>query len=185
MFSFDIDPDISLSDDDKGLYSSSIHLTLQHNVTCGTDTLPAFAYALTTRYEIKSEDLEGGHPLDIGLSASLSKRFNKFYLYGTLGFAAFGRDSFRGIALKKTQLTGLLAFEWRAFSTASIIGQYLLTQGVVENLGAFSEPSHEVTLGAKWEVVRGTVLEFGLIENLFVSANSPDFGVQLGVVSRF
>lgn len=184
-FNYNIDPSVSLTDEDRGLYSSSVQATLQHNVTCGISKWPAFAYALTARYELKSDDLEGGNPWDFGLSVALSQRFSSFYLYGTVGYALFGRDSFRGIGLSDTQFTGLFAIEWRAFSTASIIVQYLFSEGVVEDLDAFSEPSHEVTLGAKWEIVRGTVLELGLIENILTSGNSPDFGVHLGVVSRF
>ena len=116
---------------------------------------------------------------------AVSQRFSSFYLYGSVGYAFFGRDSFRGIELEDNQFTGLFAIEWRAFSAASIIIQYLYSQEVVENLGAFSKPSNEITLGAKWEIIRGTVLEFGLIENVITLGNSTDFGLHLGVVSRF
>ena len=92
-------------------------------------------------YELKSDDLEGGHPWDFGVSVSLSERFKTFYLYDTLGYAIFGRDSFWGIELKSNQFTGLFAVEWKAFSTASIIVQYLATQGLVDDLGSFSDPS--------------------------------------------
>jgi hypothetical protein len=63
--------------------------------------------------------------------------------------------------------------------------QYLFTEGVAEDLGDLSSPSHEITLGAKWEVIQGTVLEFGLIENVITLGNSPDFGIHFGITSRF
>lgn len=36
-------------------------------MTCGTAIWPAFSYAFTARYELKSDDLEGGNPWDFGL----------------------------------------------------------------------------------------------------------------------
>ncbi len=178
-------PGVSLTDSDRGVYASAAVLTLQHNVTCGTLTLPAFSYSLTGRYEIQSDDLEGGSPLDFGISVAAAKRFETLYLYGTFGFAVFGRDRFRGLELRNTQYSFLTALEWRAFSTASLLIQYLLTEGLTDTPGKLSEPSHEITLGAKWEVLRGTVLEFGLIENIVTFGNSPDFGLHLGLTSRF
>jgi hypothetical protein len=63
--------------------------------------------------------------------------------------------------------------------------QYLLTEGVADDLEDLSSSSNEITLGAKWEVGRGTVLEFGLIENVITLGNSPDFGIHFGITTRF
>jgi thiol-disulfide isomerase/thioredoxin len=189
-FTFDIgpsdgNPGFSLTHDDKGIYATNLLFTLQHNVTCGTEKLPAIAYAFTARTELKNEDLEGGSPLDIGAWLSASQRFDTFYVYGTLGYTLFGRDDFRTVELRDDQLSALLAFEWRFKPRASLLIQYLLTEGVAESLGDLSSSSHEITLGAKWEVVKGTVLEFGLIENVITLGNSPDFGIHFGITSRF
>lgn len=189
-FAFDIDPTatqpgVSLTNSDRGIYSTAALVTLQHNVTCGTLRLPAFSYALTGRYEIQSDDLQGGSPFDFGISIALAKRVKTFYLYGTAGYSVFGREEFRGIDLRSDQLSFLAALEWRAFSTASLLVQYLLTEGLADAPGELSEFSNEITLGAKWEIVNGTVLEFGLIENILTFGNSPDFGLHLAVKSRF
>ena len=189
-FTFDIgpskgNPGLSLTDSDKGIYATSLLFTLQHNVTCGTEKLPAIAYAVTVRTELKNEDLEGGSPLDVGLWLSASQRYGTLYLYGTLGYTRFGRDSFRTVELRDDQFSGLVAIEWRFKPRASLIAQYLLTEGVAESLGDLSSPSNEITLGAKWEVVNGTVLEFGLVENVITLGNSPDFGIHFGITSRF
>jgi thiol-disulfide isomerase/thioredoxin len=189
-FTFDIgpsngNPGFSLTEDDKGIYATNLLFTLQHNVTCGTEKLPAFAYAFTVRTELKNEDLEGGSPLDIGAWLSASQRFGTCYFYGTLGYTLFGRDNFRTVELRDDQLSALLAFEWRFKPRASLMVQYLFTEGVAEDLGDLSSPSHEITLGAKWEVIQGTVLEFGLIENVITLGNSPDFGIHFGITSRF
>jgi thiol-disulfide isomerase/thioredoxin len=189
-FNFGIDPSasqpgVTLTGSDRGLYATSTSLTLQHNVTCGTESLPAFAYALTMRYELKSEDLQGGSPVDLGASIATSKRYSDFYIYGTLGYTFFGREQFRGIELRDTQWSFLAAVEWRAFSAESLMVQYLVTEGLANDLGDLSDPSHEITLGAKWEVITGTVIEVGLIENIITFGNSPDFGLHLGVTTRF
>ncbi|UCH19835.1 MAG: DUF3187 family protein [Deltaproteobacteria bacterium] len=189
-FTFDIapsddNPGVNLTNSDKGIYATSLLFTLQHNVTCGTDKWPAFAYAFTLRTELESDDLEGGSPLDLGVWLSASRRYGHFYLYGTFGYTLFGREDFHGIELRDDQLSGLFAVEWRFNPRASLLIQYLLTEGVADDLEDLSSSSNEITLGAKWEVGRGTVLEFGLIENVITLGNSPDFGIHFGITTRF
>jgi hypothetical protein len=190
QFGFDIYPTatqsgVHLNDSNRGIYASGAEITLQHNVSCGTLTLPAFSYALSVRYELNSDDLTGGIPFDFGASVSLARRIDEVHLYGVLGFTVFGRDQFRGIDLRNTQYSFLAALEWRVFSSASLILQYLLTEGLVDAPSDLSKPSHEITLGAKWEFVTGSVLELGLVENIISFDNSADFGIHLGIASRF
>ena len=189
-FRFDIDPagnqpGVSLTSSDRGVFSSSAQFKFQHNVTCGTEYWPAFAYTLVAQYEIDSDDLEGGNPWDFALFLSASQRFWDFYLYGGLGYTRFGRENFRGIELEDDQISGSFALEWRAFSRASIIAQYLYSDGLAIDLGELSDASHEVNLGFKWECSPGVVLEFALIENFLTTNNSPDFGLHGGVAWRF
>lgn len=179
-------PPVRLTNRHRGSYSRSLVATAQHNVTCGTLDLPAIAYSATLRADLgDAEDLTNEEPADLGLSVSVAKRFGDVYLYLNLGYAWFGKEEFRGIELKTTQGSGLLAFEWRFADEMSLVAQYLLSEGVTEHLGRFSEPSHEITLGWKGEILRGTVLEVGLIENVIVSDNSPDFGLHAGISLRF
>jgi hypothetical protein len=89
-FNFEIDPSdsqpgVTLIGSDRGLYAASGLLTFQHNVSCGTNTLPALAYAVSLRYEFKSDDLQGGSPFDLAASLALSKGYGDFFLYGALG----------------------------------------------------------------------------------------------------
>jgi len=189
-FRFDIDPmdsqpGVSLTSSDRGVFSSSAQLKFQHNISCGTEYWPAFAYTLVAQYEIESDDLEGGNPWDFALFLSASQRFWDFYVYGGLGYTWFGREEFRGIELKDDQISGNFALEWRAFARASIIAQYLYSQGLAVDLGELSDASHEINIGFKWECSPRVVLEFALIENFVTFANSPDFGVHGGVTLRF
>ena len=174
------------SSHDRGSFSESLLLTAQHNVTCGTEDLPALAYALTVRTELgDQEDLTDAEVIDLHASVSASRRFGDFFVYLGLGYAWFGKERFQDIELKTTQFSGLLAVEWQVAAGTSLVVQYLLSEGVAEDLDEFSDPSHEITLGLKAEVASMTVLEIGLIENVVTSDNSPDFGLHIGLLRRF
>jgi hypothetical protein len=189
-FSFDLDapggPSVSLTSADRGTFSRGVQVALQHNVTCGTARAPAFSYSLTSRLEtLDSGDLSGASDVDVGLSVALARRVKHFYFYGTLGYAWFGSDRFRGIPIEDSQWTILAAAEWRFRADQSFLLQYLVTEGLVPGFGPFADDSHEITVGWKWEVVSKTLVEVGLIENLISFDNSPDFGLHAGVVRRF
>lgn len=177
---------VRLDPGDRGSFSESLLATLQHNVTCGTDVLPAFAYALTVRRELgDQEDMPDAESVDLAASVSLSKRFGDFYGYVSVGYAWFGKERFEGVELRATQLSGLVALEWQVGAGASLVVQYLISEGVAEDLREFSEASYEVTFGGKFEVAPMTVLEIGLVENVVTFDNSPDFGIHAGLLRRF
>ena len=74
--------------------------------------------------------------------------------------------------------------EWRFRSWNALLLQYLVTEGLVDDFGPFSETSHEITLGYKRELRPRSVFEIGMIENLFTFDNSPDFGIHLALIYR-
>jgi len=177
---------IQLDSGDRGSFSNALLLTVQHNVTCGNEYLPAIAYALTLRANLEDDTiLSGRMAVEPQISLSASKSIGDFYVYGSVAFGYFGTERRGGIELRPTQWSLLGAVEWRFASDMSLIVQYLASQGVAKALGDFSQNSHEITLGFKWEVADRTVLEVGLIENLINFANSPDFGVHAGLAYRF
>lgn len=180
----DEDPAVALDNSDRGAAARGVCTTFQHNVTCGAGALPAFSYALTARLG-DSEDLTGGSFLDLGASISASRRFGPWYAYLSVGYTRFGDDLARGVDLRNTQVAGLAAFEWRYAETSSILLQYLVSEGGAEHRAPFDASSHELSLGWKREVAAGTVVELGLLENILVFDNSPDFGLFFGVTRRF
>ena len=184
-FAFDIEG-VSLTKGDRGHYRQSLSLTLQHNVTCGTERLPAIAYALTSRFKLNDAgDIQSDGLVDLGASVSMAHRYDDYYLYFMLGYAYFGKERFYGLDLKESQISSCVAAEWRFAPTQSLFLQYLFSEGVVKGLRPFSKPSNEVTLGWKGEVAQDVVLEFGLIENIITHDNSPDFGLHAGLSIRF
>ena len=89
------------------------------------------------------------------------------------------------VELNKTQLSGSVAAEWSYIPTQSLLLQFLATEGQAVELGPFSEPSYEVTLGWKMQIKSKIVFELGLIENILNFSNSPDFGIHAGITTRF
>ncbi len=177
-------PSVFLGPNDKGTFTRNAHLTVQHNVTCGTAKLPAFSYAVTGRWGLESDDLEGDD-FDLGVSVAVSRRVrNKFYGYATLGYAWFGSDRFRGIELRETQLSGLLAFEWRWKPRMSWLVQYLVSEGVAaRSFDPFSEASHEITSvgnGRSWPRA-----SWRSVPSSVTFDNSADFGIHAGFTQRF
>jgi hypothetical protein len=170
-----------------GSIARDFGLTVQHNLTCGTDILPAMSYALTARHHTGGKsDLIGNSPWSFGVSLAASRRFyDEFYAYAAVSYASHGMDRWNGIALKKTQLSGVFAMEWRFDPQVAFLLQYVLSEGVARERSPFNENAHEIGIGWKWEATRGTLWEFGLIENAVTADNSPDFGLHVGFKHRF
>ncbi|MEW5734117.1 MAG: DUF3187 family protein [Thermodesulfobacteriota bacterium] len=167
-------------------YSQGVAFTVQNNVSCGGNGNPAFSWAVTLRYtDWDAIPIKYDFPLDIGLSLAMAKRFGPIYAYLAPGVVYYGADSVGAVELRRLQMSALLGLEWRATEKFSVIAQYLLLEGACKDLEPFSEPSHEVTLGIKTLIGKKTLVEAGLLENLIVYGNSPDFGIHLGVSHRF
>lgn len=183
---FDSNPPVAFDRDDRGLFRRDLEITLQHNVTCGTEGLPALAWGVTVRTSLlDSPDLDGGGRGDAAFFVSTAYRLGDWHLYGAFGAAFFGPQTFHGIPLRSSQVSALGAAEWRLHPRLSVLLQYLLTSGVARDFDHFSDPSHELTIGIKAELTPGAVFEFGIVENLIILDNSPDFGVHSGLTLRF
>ena len=87
--------------------------------------------------------------------------------------------------MRKDPVSALTALEVPLSNRYSILAQYLFNTGSAEDFYEFSESTHEVTLGARGEVFRNTVFEFGLMENLLHYDNSADLGIHFGVSRKF
>ncbi len=183
-------PEINLEGDRrKGLFYHNLSATFQHTITCGNKNRPALSYAITIGQNIYNKDeLHGKIPLDVSTSFSASQRFKNFYFYGAIGVSVFGNnkiDTDAGvITLRRLQLSTLTAIEWRFRNKMSVSFQYLVTQGAISNRHPFNRFSHEVTLGFSWEIRNNLLLQVGMIENMFVHDNSPDFGVFSAITIR-
>lgn len=171
---------------DSGSYSRGVALAFKHRLTCGGRIIPALSYSLSARWEIEDPGiLDREIPLDFGFSLSAAKRFSSIYAYISGGYFWYGGKRIQEVDLKETQLSGMVALEWRYADDQSLILQCLVSEGQAKQLGAFSDPSYELTLGWKYAVGLKDLLEIGLIENIIIWDNSPDFGLHIGYTRRF
>ena len=178
---------VEIEDTSSGSEATNVTLTLEHNLTCGTAVWPALAYAVSGRWDAGGDaELEGSSPFSVGVSGAASKRLGEsFYTYLGLGYNWYGLDESRGLPLVDEQWGGLAALEWSYRDQRALVLEYLINEGVAVDREPFDDPTHEVHLGWKGEIHRGTVLEIGLIENIINVDNSPDFGLHFGLRHRF
>jgi hypothetical protein len=171
---------VHLDEGDRGAFSRSVEVTLNHLLRPRTPHWPATAVSLIVRHETLEKD--GG--TDLGAGVSLGQKVGDNRVYADLTYIWFGSNRYLGIPLEKQQFAGMLAYEWRRGEGFSWLAQYLYTDGVMKNVGALDEPAHEVHLGAKWGIGRFTA-EAALIENIITYNNSPDFGFAFGLKAPF
>jgi len=110
-----------------------------------------------------------------------SKRLGRspFILFGGLGFQYCTADDLNGLELHKEEWAGLAGFEYQYTPKLSLIAQYLGSSPVAKDFFAFSDPTHEVSVGFKWRITRDTTVEFAVVENILIFNNSADIGVHL------
>jgi hypothetical protein len=184
---YDNTGNLQLLDREEGSWSRDISFAVQHNLTKGSDALPAVSYEVTARAHAGGfAQLEGRTPFSVGVSGAAAKRIGgEFYTYLNVGHAWHGPDHYARVDLERAQWTGSLAFEWRYGPRSAWILQYMFSEGSTFRRESLNESSHEIALGWKREIAPGTVLEAGMIQNTVNYENSPDFGLHFGLRHRF
>jgi hypothetical protein len=166
-------------------YAQSVLATAQYALLRGDDWIPDVQFSATLGGDVRPGDLRNGSPIDLGGSLSLAKSAGPLNFYVGGSVAWFGNEKLAGLPLRPLQWSGIFAIEVRVVSWFSVIGQYLLTSGGVDGLGALSRPSNEVTAGFKWDLGKGYLLETAILENVVNPNNSPDFGVHFSLTVRW
>ena len=169
--------------DVKGL-TRSIDATLSKVLVKEKSSVPAVSLSGTIRYELRDDGPVEEGAIDLGLIAGLAKRLGQNYMYLNIGYTHFGSSKFITIPLEKTQLNGMLAYEWRTRPNQALLLQYSYSEGVVKDLGELSQASHEISLGYKWRL-KHFMWELSINENIINYENSPDVGFTLGLVYAF
>jgi hypothetical protein len=171
------------------LNNNRIDLLLNYNISHGTQIWPAVNVYGTVSYALESAEVfKQDKQWDFGLGLGLAKRWSKsWYTYVAAGLSIFDDRELheqvanvRPIEFEDYQLTGLFSLSWHYSPTFAILAQYLYNGAAVKNIDGLDKPSHEVSLGFKWNTRRIGVVEFGLIENVITFDNSPDFGLHVG-----
>jgi hypothetical protein len=156
-----------------------------YTISRGGNGWPAISLSGTLQAPIDSSRSYTGGLLDVSLDLSIAKALGNWVGYASVAWTRFGADNVYGINLHRSNWAGLGAVEYRMNPDWSLLLQYLVSQGVAPDLYAFSKPSHEVVMGTQVRIGKRTTFQLGLIENVFIFDNSPDFGVHLAVEMRF
>ena len=151
-------------------------------LTEGTCVLPA----ITVQGEVSlptgdQDELRGMGSPAFALSAVASKRLggSPVITFLGLGYQYCDSDDVAFIKFRDEQYSGLAGVEYQVSRTFGLLVQYLVSSAVAWDYFAFSEPSHEISVGFKWYVGHEGALEVAVVENLFVFENSADIGVHL------
>ena len=174
---------VDLGAEFEGSYAKNLLFTFHHNLTEGAATWPAISYAITGRYA--NDDAAGGSGWDAAFSAGAARRFARFYVYLSIGYAWYSNDTFYGIELPHSQFIVLAAGEWRFALRMSLVVEWLRTQDVKNGSDIFPGISNQIVVGWKWELRPSGVLEIGILQNAVPYDASPDFGVHAAFTQRF
>lgn len=122
--------------------------------------------------------------IDAAFSLSTAHYLRPLFVYTTLGYSVYGSGNIMGVDLSPYQWTLFAAVEWHVSGSFSLIVQQMSNSGVAEDYYDFSQPTHELLIGAKQRVSDRLTLEYGVVENLFIYENSVDFGLSVGLTYR-
>ena len=126
-------------------------------------------------------DYFGGQSVDVGAMISMVRGFGPLYLYASPGIVYYSQQEEIGIVLRQWHFSGLFAAELHPANTNnSWIAQLLIESGIAKTFGGFTQDTYELTMGYKRRLSKSTVLEIGVLENLFHFDNSPDIGLHAG-----
>jgi hypothetical protein len=176
---------IVVDEHDPQPFQQALIASGQYTLLQGDEEVPVLAASLSLRRVLDSGDVSLGSPVDVAASISMAKRVGPVNLYLGASAAWFGEENFQGLPLRSLMWAGVAGIEVPCFPWMSVTAQYLISSGGVDSLGDFSRPSHEITVGFKWDVGGGVLLDFAILENILDFYNTPDFGVHLGLAVRW
>ncbi|VAW70308.1 hypothetical protein MNBD_GAMMA09-2549 [hydrothermal vent metagenome] len=168
----------------EGVFSQTLGLSIQKVLIDKTVEWPAVAITLNTSLETLSDGMIEKGAFDYGLQFSLAQKKSSGYFYANASYTRFGSDkTLQTIPLSKSQLSGMLGYEFSIKENQALIVQYLFSEGVMKNLGALDKISHEIHLGYKWRTEKN-IYEAGLVENIINFDNGPDVAFTFGITHR-
>lgn len=173
---------VIIDDSDKGTVLGDISIFSRYKIYNGHGLLKSVISTSLLRFPVSnSRDYYGSGGVDGAFSISAVNLINPLYIYSTIGYGIYGSGSRHGIDLRSYQWTFFAAIEWPISSSISLIIQQLSNSGTSHNIVGFSKPTHELVLGAKHRISSRILLEYSLMENMYIFENSIDFGINMGL----
>ncbi len=118
--------------------------------------------------------------IDTSLYISGSYLFLKNYefLYG-ISYTNFEFHKWEWIQMLDHQWS--LRFQWNIYNKNNIYFiEYLFMSRQILNIGRLSEDSHYLSFGIK-KIIENKLITFSIIENFYLYATSPDFGIYFSI----
>ena len=174
----------SFSDELNGVFSQTLGLSIQKVLIDKSVEWPAVAIVFNTSLETLSDGMIEKGAIDYGIQLSIAQKQSAGYMFGNISYTHFDSEESLGlIPLTDKQFSGMMGYEFALDKDEAFIVQYLFSQGVLVNLGALEEVSHEIHLGYKWRT-EVNIFEVGLVENIVNFDNGPDVAFTFGMTHR-
>lgn len=175
---------VSIGNELNGVFSQTVGVTLQKVLIDKSVRWPALALIFNTSVETLNEGMIDEGSVDYGVQISIAQKKNTGYLFANLSYTKFGSDkTLDVIVLSDKQFSGMLGYEFTVNDNQAFIVQYLFSEGVLQELGALEDVSHEIHLGYKWRT-ENNIYEAGLVENIVNFDNGPDVAFTFGLTHR-
>jgi hypothetical protein len=173
---------VILDESDKGTVLGDISVFSRHKIYNGDGWLNSVTATSLLRFPVSNaRDYYGSGGVDGAFSFSVVSSLNPLFVYSTIGYGVYGSGSLYGIDLRSYQWTFFAAVEWPASKSLSFIMQQLSNSGTSRSLDGFSKSTHELVFGAKHRISSRILLEYSLMENMYIFDNSIDFGLNMGM----
>ncbi|MEE9441841.1 MAG: DUF3187 family protein [candidate division Zixibacteria bacterium] len=173
---------VILDESDKEIVLGDISLFSRHKIYDGDGWFNSLTVTSLLRFPVSNaRDYYGSGGVDGAFSISGLYTVNPIYIYSTIGYGVYGSGSLYGIDLRPYQWTFFAAVEWPVSKSLSFVIQQLSNSGTSRNFGEFSKPTHELVFGAKQQISSRILLEYSLMENMYIFDNSIDFGINMGI----
>ncbi|MBN1556956.1 MAG: DUF3187 family protein [Lentisphaerae bacterium] len=165
-----------------------VGVMLSWRVTKGNAVWPAVALQAGGSLPTGDDaELQGnGEPLyGGGIVASKFCSSLKSILYVGAGLSFCGQERLAGLALQRTEWSGMAGVDVPLSTRTHLLAQYTVSSPVAKDYKPFSETAHELNVGFKRRMGEDLVLEVSLTENLFQFNNSADVGLHLGLEAAY
>jgi len=167
-----------------GAFSQTLGLSIQKILIDKTVEWPALALIFNSSFETLSNGFIEKGAVDYGVQLTMAQKKSSGYLFANISYTRFGSGkTLEVIPLSEDQFSGMLGYEFTVDTNEAFIVQYLFSEGVIVDLGALEDVSHEIHLGYKWRT-KQNIIEVGLVENIVNFDNGPDVAFTFGVTHR-
>ena len=148
---------------------------------------PSSAPALSLRTELMLPSGADQYAVDgtmLGVNLDLSRRFEDFLLYGSVGYSYASDSSEHGFGFEQNRFAGAVSLEWEWCDSSSLILGVTVLNQLLDNVRHF--PNYQIYLdtGIVFDISAHSTLELVLRENPAPDQGTADVSLMLGIEYR-